>query len=98
MSEKINNLICELFDIKYEKVIVVKKQQYENAARLRDVERIVESKLYTLIFPNKDYDWSKLKEWLVTYLKENYNIDYSNDIHNLKETIREIKLKQLGIN
>ena len=40
-GEKINNLIFELFDIKYEKGLVVKKQQYENAARLRDDERKV---------------------------------------------------------
>ena len=98
-NEKINNLIFELFDIKYEKGLVVKKQQYENAARLRDDERKVEDKLYSVIFPkNSDYNRIDLEEWLTIYLKDNYNIVYDRyAIENLKLTIREIKLKQLGI-
>jgi len=99
MSEKINNLIFELFDIKYAKSLVVKKQQYENAAKLRDDERKVEDKLFLVIFPQaQDYDRSSLEEWLTIYLKDNYGIVYDRHTsESLKGTIREIKLKQLGI-
>lgn len=98
MNEKLNNLICELFDIKFEKNEVVKSQHYEKAAELRDKERGIERKLFPLIFPsNQLYDWEKLKNWIRIYLKDNYDIDYEDNNGNLKETIREIKLKQLGI-
>jgi hypothetical protein len=98
MSENINNLMFEFFDIKYQKSLVIKKQQYEKAAMLRDSERKVGGKLFDAIFTKQPHDWKLLDEWLNIHLKDNYGLDYNDDIDNLKLTIREIKLKQLGIN
>jgi hypothetical protein len=98
MTEKINNLIINLYDVKAEKNSVIKKQMYEKASFLRDEERTIERNLYSMIFSGKVFNQIDLDNWLKSYLKEYYNIDYDSDISNFRETIREIKLKQLGIN
>lgn len=98
MTEKINNLIINLYDVKGEKNTVIRKQMYEKAAFLRDREREIERNLYSMIFGGDIYNQVNLDNWLKTYLKEYYNIEHDSDITTFRETIREIKLKQLGIN
>ena len=98
MTEKINNLIINLYDVKAEKNSIIKKQMYERAAFLRDEERTIERNLYSMIFGGEIFKQVNLDNWLKTYLKEYYNIEHDSDITNFRETIREIKLKQLGIN
>ena len=78
MTEKINNLIINLYDVKAEKNSVIKKQMYEKASFLRDEERTIERNLYSMIFSGKVFNQIDLDNWLKTYLKEYYNIDYDS--------------------
>ncbi len=96
---EIDNLLCDLFEIRNSKHSVIKKQKYEKAAELRDSERQLEVKIYKILYSEELYDWEKLSEGISKYCFDTYGFIYDNKDYdsNFRETIREIKLKQLGI-
>jgi uncharacterized protein YfkK (UPF0435 family) len=99
MSEILNNLFFELSDIKFSKLKVINSQKYEKAAELRDSERNIERKIYSIIYGNDIYDSKKLSDGLNDYCLKNFGFTYESlNQENIRQKIREIKLKQLGIN
>lgn len=98
----LDNLICflysRLFDVKLQKISAINKKVYEKAAFLRNKEREYENRIYEILFTDDIYDRSKIYESISKYCLDNYGFDYNSvDEYTLKQKIREIKLKQLGI-
>lgn len=95
---ELNKALTRLYEIKEEKSVVVRNQQYEKAAKLRDEERTLERKAYCILFDTTDdsYDWKKYEDGVRKYLKDNYDIEYSS-INSFKQMMRIIKLDDLGI-
>lgn len=98
MNTNLNKMLIQLYEIKKQKNDVVRNQQYEKAAKLRDIERNLEREAYCLLFNSTDdsYDWKKYEEGIVKYFKDNYDIDY-HSINSLAQINRIIKLDELGI-
>lgn len=98
-----DKLILELIEVKYEKSVCAKNQEYENAARLRDTEKYLEKKIYHIIVGNeidKHYMPKIYQETIDNYIVENYGINYPNiwiNTDDAKSIIRELKLKIIGI-
>ena len=65
---KLESLLIEIFEVKEEKNIVIKSQQYERAAHLRDRERILERDFYILLNgEDSKYDWKKYEDCVDKY-------------------------------
>lgn len=99
MSE-LDILIIKVCEIKEQKNTIVRDQQYEKAAALRDIERNTEKKIYYILYDvngdDSGYDWKKYEFGINKYLKDEYNIDYKS-VGSYKQILRTIKLKELGI-
>lgn len=95
---ELNKTLTRLYEIKEEKSVVVRSQQYEKAAKLRDEEKNLSRKAYCILFDTTDdsYDWNKYDDGIRKYLKENYNIEYDS-IESFKQMVRIMKLNDLGI-
>lgn len=97
-SEKLNNLICQWLELNLKKLHAIENQHYEKAAYARDEERKVEYKICELA--NLDTDSSssaEIRKVATRYLSE-CGIDIEDlNIMNVKQSIREIKLLQIGI-
>ncbi len=95
---KIKSILIRIFEIKLEKQDIVRNQQYEKVAQLRDMERQLERTIYCLLYGTDDsYDYRKYDDALVIYFKENFNVDYYKSIDSYRQVIRMIKLDELGI-
>ena len=81
--KKISELESEIIDIKEEKNDVVKSQKYEEAARLRDTERIISEKLE-----------SEKRKWLTTLDKKRKTIT-PEDVNEVVSTMTGIPLNRL---
>jgi len=81
--KKISELECEIIDIKEEKNDVVKSQKYEEAARLRDTERIISEKLE-----------SEKRKWLTTLDKKRKTIT-PEDVNEVVSIMTGIPLNRL---
>jgi hypothetical protein len=98
-----DKLILELIEVKYEKSICAKNQEYEKAAHLRDTEKKLEKKIYHIITKSetdKHYMPRTYNETIDNYIIETYGVNYPNIWINLDDTkafIRELKLKIMGI-
>jgi hypothetical protein len=103
---RLEEIIEEIAIVVKEKRIAIHSQQYETAARLRDEERSLETKLYDKIFnsdreydtngfPIKDTDhsWKDLED----FFKEKFDVEYPLKESDSISVIRQIKLKKLGI-
>ena len=94
----IDGLILEMLEIKQQKNIVVQKQQYENAANLRDKERDIEKNIFSMVFPDEEHDYVSFGTWLRSYLLERFGIEYNYDsVQLIRQIMRQIKLDELGI-
>lgn len=94
----LDGLLIEIFNIKEQKNFVVRSQQYEKAAMLRDSERTLERKIFAILYGDEDYDTKKYEVAINKYLKDKYDIDYDyKDYGSVRQIIREFKLKDLGI-
>ena len=98
MNTNLNKILIQIYEIKKQKNDVVRNQQYEKAAKLRDIERNLEREAYCLLFNSTDdsYDWKKYEEGITKYLKDNYDIEY-NSVNSFTQINRIIKLDELGI-
>ena len=97
-NEILNSLFFELSDVKFMKSKTIHSQEYEKAAELRDAERTLEQKIYSIIYGGEIYDPKKLSDGLNDYCLENFGFTYSSlNQDNIRQKIREVKLKQLGI-
>lgn len=98
-----DNLILELLELKYEKSLCARNQQYEKAAHMRDNEKILEKKLYHIISKTQTDEHYKNKtyqEIINNYVNQKYGFDYPNIWVNLADSkafIRDLKLKIIGI-
>jgi hypothetical protein len=98
-----DKLILELIEVKYEKSICAKNQEYEKAAHLRDTEKSLEKKIYHIIAGNeidKHYMSRIYQETIDNYITENYGVNYPSvwiNTDDAKSIIRELKLKIMGI-
>ena len=99
------NLLIDLLEVKEKKMSAIYSQRFEDGAILRDQERILERMVYEKI-RGRDKNWEVFdyKSYDVAiseYLLDKYGIEYSSrDVKSrksLKVLIREIKLKELGI-
>ena len=98
-NEKLNNLICQWLELNLKKLHAIENQHYETAAYARDEERQIEYKICDIA--NLDTDSSsssaEIRKVATQYLSEcGINIHYINK-DNVKQSIREIKLLQVGI-
>ena len=98
-----DKLILELIEVKYGKSICAKNQEYEKAAKYRDIEKSLEKKIYHIITDSevdKHYMTRLYQETIDVYTIENYGVNYPNTWINpddAKLIIRELKLKIMGI-
>lgn len=98
-----DKLILKLIEVKYEKSICARNQEYEKAAHLRDTEKTLEKKIYHLITKTETdniYITRVYMETIDNYVIEKYGFDYPNIWINLDEAkafIRDLKLKIMGI-
>ena len=100
-NEKLNSLICQWLELNLKKLHAIENQHYEKAAYARDEERKVEYKICEIAAPAYCIDTSSYSEEIrkiaTKYLSEcGINIEDLNT-SNVKQSIREIKLLQVGI-
>jgi hypothetical protein len=109
-EKNLEKIIEEIATVGKEKRIAIHSQQYEKAARLRDEEKILETKLYNKVFnsdceydtngfPIKDTDHYRKSTWkdLEDFFKEKFDVGYPLSESDSISVIRQIKLKKLGI-
>ena len=109
-EKNLEQIIEEMAIVVKSKRIAIHSQQYETAARLRDEERSLETKLYnkvfnsdceydTNVFPIKDTDHYRKSTWkdLEEFFKEKFNVEYPLSESDSTSVIRQIKLKKLGV-
>ena len=93
-NEKLNNLICQWLEINLRKLHAIENQHYEKAAYVRDEEREIEKQIVEV---SDLIDNSSIRKMVGEYLsKSGINIEDIN-VFNVKQSIREIKLIQIGI-
>lgn len=99
----INDLIVEYFRVKHSKNLVVSRQEYENAARLRDKEKKISDDFYRVVDDEYKVGGVVLCGSSENTLKNYCNINYpglsDGEIINHLDTIksREQKFKDLGL-
>jgi hypothetical protein len=95
-TEKMNNLVIDWIEVTEKKKYHIKRQEYEYASRTRDNQRIIERKINEII--GEEYNSNGFNDYIKKYLADKHGIDWDKiNLDNIKETIREIKLNQLGI-
>lgn len=96
-NEKLNNLICQWLEVSLEKLHAIKNQRYEEAAVNRDEERKIEYQICEVYGLDVDGSYPEIRKVVAKYLSEHgINIEDIN-VFNVKQSIREIKLAQIGI-
>ena len=99
-SERLNSLIYQWLELNLRKLHAIENQHYEKASYARDEERKVEYKICEITAPAycKDSSSSKeIRKIATKYLSE-CGIDIEDlNTSNVKQSIREIKLLQVGI-
>ena len=97
-NEKLNSLICQWLELNLKKLHAIENQHYEKAAYARDEERKVEYKICEIAAPAYSSSSSEeIRKIATKYLSEcGINIEDLNT-SNVKQSIREIKLLQVGI-
>jgi hypothetical protein len=101
-EKNLEKIIEEMTILVKEKRIAILSQQYEKAARLRDEERVLETKLYNKAFGKDTYEYltdHRKSTWkdLEDFFKEKFDVEYPLSESDSISVIRQIKLKKLGI-
>ena len=94
---KLDQKLIEYFELRELKTKYAKSQQYENAAKTREKERIVQRECYNIITVSNDdgYYWDEYYYTIKKYCDRRFGgADYKSIT---RVIIREDKLKQLGI-
>ena len=94
-------LLIDLLEVKERKNLAIDTHQYQDAATLRDQERILERMVYRELLGHCDENWKTFnyKEYdtfISDYILNKYDVDYHSK-GTLKTLIREFKLIELGI-
>lgn len=90
-----NNLIYEIYlymDNKEKKREAIKRQSYEEASLLRDIERELSINIANILYHPYKSTWEVEKQ-IDKYLIENYKISISSVTS--KQLLREINLKEI---
>jgi hypothetical protein len=108
-EKNLEKLIEEMVIVGKEKRIAIHSQQYQKAARLRDEEKILETKIYNKVFskdtyeydtngfPISDSNYLSTQKELVIFFKEKFDVVYPLSESDSISVVRQIKLKKLGI-
>jgi hypothetical protein len=100
-STEILHLICDILEIREDKTVMVHSQRYEDAAKLRDSEKTLVTKvgkLMTLsgITENLDGLNSRDIESVIdSYLQNTYGVSWDKCDHTAKTLRRQLKLDEL---
>ena len=99
-NDKLNSLICKWLELNLKKLHAIENQYYEKAAYARDEEKKVELKIVKVANLDCEDDCYSRKE--IRLVAKEYlssiGIDISDiNTGNLKQSLREIKLLQVGI-
>ena len=94
-------LLIELLEVKERKHLAIDNQNYEDGARIRDREKILERMVYKELLGYCDKNWVtfnyKSYDYFITdYILNEYGLNYHKR-GTIKALIREIKLIELGI-
>ena len=94
-------LLIDLLEVKERKNLAIDTYQYQDAATLRDQERILERMVYRELLGHCDENWKTFnyKEYdtfISDYILNKYGVDYHSK-GTPKTLIRELKLIELGI-
>jgi len=105
-EKNLEEIIEEMAIVVKAKRIAIHSQQYETAARLRDEEKVLGTKLYDKVF-NSDYEYDTngfpIKDtnhsWkdLEDFFMEKFDVEYPLSETDSISVIRQIKLKKIGI-
>jgi hypothetical protein len=94
---EINNLIIEYLETRYNKVINIKRQNYDMAANFRDLERELSIKIFRIIKGDcNDLNYKQSEDEISNYCLKEFNCSIY-DYNCIKAIKRHIKLKDLGI-
>ncbi len=99
--EETLKLLIDLLEVKERKHLAIDTQNYQDAAIIRDQERILERMLYRELIGYCDENWEKFNyksydNFITDYILNKYGLDYHNR-GTIKSLIREIKLIELGL-
>jgi hypothetical protein len=94
-------LLIDLLEVKERKHLAIDTQQYQDAATLRDQERILERMVYRELLGYTDENWETFDykaydSFISNYILNKYGVDYHSK-GTPKTLIREFKLIELGI-
>lgn len=105
-EKNLEKIIEEMAIVVKAKRIAIHSQQYETAARLRDEEKVLGTKLYNKVFnsdheydtngftiKNTDHSWKDLED----FFREKFDVEYPLSESDSISVIRQIKLKKIGI-
>ena len=101
MGVKTLMLLIDLLEVKERKNLSIDTHQYQDAATLRDQERILERMVYRELLGHCDENWKTFnyKEYdtfISDYILNKCGVDYHSK-GTPKTLIRELKLIELGI-
>ncbi len=94
-------LLIDLLEVKERKHLAIDTQNYQDAAIIRDRERILERMVYRELIGYSDENWETFNyksydNFITDYILNKYGLDYHNR-GTIKSLIREIKLIELGL-
>ena len=87
--------MMDYLQIKIDKTICSRNQNYEECAKLRDIERLLARDIYINLTKSSinDYDWNKFEELIFSHILEEYKVDFNE----IDESTRLIKIKSILI-
>ena len=99
--EETLKLLIDLLEVKERKHLAIDNQNYQDAAIVRDQERILERMVYRELIGYYDENWETFNyksydNFITDYILNKYGLDYHNRV-TIKSLIREIKLIELGL-
>lgn len=94
-------LLIDLLEVKERKHLAIDTQNYQDAASIRDQERILERMVYRELLGYCDENWETFNykyydDFITDYILNKYGLNYHKK-GTIKALIRDIKLIELGI-
>jgi hypothetical protein len=94
-------LLIDLLEVKERKHLAIDTQQYQDAASIRDQERILERMVYRELIGHCDENWETFNykvydTFICDYILNKYGVNYHSK-ETIKALVREMKLIELGI-
>ena len=94
----IDELIIDYLNLKYQKIVFAKTQNWQLAAETRDKEREMSKQISNILIPDSEFvNWSTCDKIIDSYCKQNYNCSAYKSLLCIKSIQRIKKLNNLGI-